>query len=74
MDKVIEFATREEAEEWVNEQFREDCMDNVRFCYTDDDQDCMAYEEQREDGCCGSFDADIIVAGRPASIGCNYGH
>jgi len=51
-----------------------DNIDNVRFAFKDDVEAMEAYENQRDNGCCGSIDVDITVNGRPAVIGCNYGH
>jgi hypothetical protein len=71
------YASEEDAADAMNatldvtdEQFR----DNYRFAFLDDPAAVAAYEEAERAGCCGSYDADIIVAGRPAWIGCNYGH
>jgi hypothetical protein len=50
------------------------CVDNERFAYVDEPLALVKYYDQQERGCCGSFDADIIVDGRKAVIGCNYGH
>lgn len=73
-DKRPSFASHDEAERWMVERVDDGCIDNHRFAYLDDDQSMRLYETRREDGCCGSFDADVIVDGRAARIGCNYGH
>jgi hypothetical protein len=68
------FDSREAAQEWMETTLGEDCMDNYRFAYVDDAAAMTSYAEQSAQGCCGSFDKDIIVAGRLAMIGCNFGH
>ncbi len=68
-----EFETKADAFDWLLEQDL-DYMDNERFAYLDDPEQVAAYEDAREHGCCGYVDVDIIVGGRPAMIGCNYGH
>jgi hypothetical protein len=68
-----QFATKDEAFKWLYAKELE-YMDNTRFCFTDDPAGVSEYEEIKRGGCCGYFDAEIIVAGRPAQIGCNYGH
>lgn len=70
----LTFATREEAEEWMGREVDDPCVDNERYAYLDDDLARARYYDQQDQGCCGFFDADIIVDGRPAMIGCNYGH
>jgi hypothetical protein len=74
---ISTFATEDEAYEWMAEGFERDderCVDNHRFAYKDDDEGMAKYREAEEQGCCGFYDCDIIVGGRPATIGCNYGH
>lgn len=74
---IPSFATEAEAFEWMYEglhEAEERCIDNDRFAYKDDEEAMFRYDEIADSGCCGSFDNDIIVAGRPAIIGCNYGH
>jgi hypothetical protein len=51
-----------------------DCMDNERFAFLDDENGMMAYKEASTRGCCGFFDRHVMVNGRAAIIGCNYGH
>lgn len=52
----------------------EECIDNYRFAYQDDSAAMTAYENAKDNGCCGFYDVDIMVANRLATIGCNYGH
>lgn len=68
------FATREEAEEWMEREVDDPCVDCERFAYVDDPVAFVEYYHIQEQGCCGFFDADIIVGGRRAMLGCNYGH
>jgi len=70
-----EFQTEADAWDWLAVQVEmEDCVDNHRFAFEDDDAAMVTYNQAAWDGCCGSCDYDIIVAGRLACIGCNYGH
>lgn len=50
------------------------CVDNYRFAFLDDAVMCAEYEEIECSGCCGSMNLFVIVDGREALIGCNYGH
>lgn len=68
------FATKEEAFDWMVERVGDDCIDNYRFAFVDDNEACCEYERKAAEGCCGSADYDIMVAGRRAIVGCNYGH
>jgi hypothetical protein len=67
------FKTKTEAMVWMIDKELE-YNDNFRFCFLDDPAGRTEYEYRRNQGCCGYFDAEIIVDGRPAKIGCNYGH
>lgn len=69
-----DFATIEDAYAWMKSCVDDPCVDNHRFAFKDDDNAVGEYTRQQDEGCCGFFDADITVAGRPAMIGCNYGH
>ena len=68
------FASAQEAYDWMEEQVADSCVDNYRFAYEDDAEATRLYYDLKSAGCCGFFDADIIVDGRNAIIGCNYGH
>lgn len=68
------FETREQAEEWMIDEIDDECIDNFRFAFDDDYEAGIQYETAQYNGCCGSFDARVTVNGRPAHIGCNYGH
>lgn len=62
------------AQEWMEDQVDDPFQDNDRFAFSDDQEAVEKYEMVRCSGCCGSFDAVIIIDGREATIGCNYGH
>lgn len=51
-----------------------DNCDNWRAAFLDDPAGMSDYEATREGGCCGSYDLDVLINGRPARVGCNYGH
>lgn len=70
------FNNKEEAFDWMfNEAVKgEDCIDNERFAFQDDEEAMNIYENIRSSGCCGFFDEEIMVDNRLATIGCNFGH
>lgn len=68
------FATEAEAFAWLYERVDDPCIDNERFAFEDDVEAVSKYDAQADSGCCGRADYEIIVAGRNAIIGCNYGH
>lgn len=68
------FPTKQKAFDWMETQVNDPYMDNYRFTFNDDPIDVDIYETLRQDGCCGSFDDVIVVDGKEATIGCNYGH
>jgi hypothetical protein len=74
MSQSHEFETEQDAWDWMYEQVDDPFTDNTRFAYQDEPSSIALYEQIRQNGCCGSFDCNIVVAGRPAQIGCNYGH
>ena len=49
-------------------------MDNQRWCEVGVESEEAAYEQQKDDGCCGSVDKVVEVNGRKFRIGFNYGH
>lgn len=72
---VPTFATQEEASEWMYSTLEgEEYFDSERFAFDDDAAAVGEYEAIRDGSCCGFFDETIIVDGRPARIGCNFGH
>jgi hypothetical protein len=68
------FDTVEDAQAWMMEQVDDPCVDNDRFAFEDDAEACQVYADQVMRGCCGSFDEVVLVSGKRANIGCNYGH
>lgn len=69
------YATYEEAKEALMASLtNEQCVDNDRFAYTDDVAAMQVYEDLKREGCCGSADWLVTIAGREAYIGCNFGH
>jgi len=69
-----EFATVQEAFEWLDVEVDDPCVDNRRFAYVDDEAAMEKYVQAEGRGCCGFADYTISVGGRQARIGCNYGH
>ena len=68
------FDNEEQAREWMEKKVDDSCIDNHRFAYLDDATGMAKYQIQKSDGCCGDFDEEVIIGGRLATIGCNYGH
>lgn len=71
------FPTAEAATAWMLahlEDQGEECIDNERFTFLDDEKGLAEYDRLAQSGCCGAFDQDIVVADRPARVGCNHGH
>lgn len=74
MNNTPTFKSKDEAFVWLDDHIDDPCIDNYRFAFKDDGVAMGRYEDQKADGCCGSADYDVIVDGREATIGCNYGH
>lgn len=72
--KIPSFATKDEAWDFIEELADDGCKDNYRFAWCDDEEAMEAYDKQAESGCCGSIDRYVLIAGRKATIGLNYGH
>lgn len=68
------FESKEDAISWMEEQIDDNCIDNYRFAFLDNKKEIYEYEGLKGNGCCGFFDEEIMVNGREAIIGCNYGH
>lgn len=73
-ETVPAFGTQEEAFEWLEHQVDDPCVDNYRFAFEDDSAAQDRYNTAVNEGCCGFFDRTILVAGKSARIGCNFGH
>lgn len=71
---LIDFHSKEDAEEWMVSKVDDQCIDNYRFAFLDDEGALSKYAADQNDGCCGFYDAEITINGRIATIGCNYGH
>jgi hypothetical protein len=69
-----EFADEQSALDWIERQVDDPYTDNLRVGYEDDPASMKLYDEAAGRGCCGSSDAEVLIAGRPALVGCNYGH
>lgn len=67
-------ATQEEAIDYVDSIADDYCSDNFRFAFDDEQLAIDTYEDQKAHGCCGFLDLPVVVGGRPAMVGCNYGH
>lgn len=74
MTEIPTFATLEEAEEWMEQQVDDSCVDNHRYAKCSDGQAVEQYRKQEANGCCGFFDAEVMIAGELWLVGCNYGH
>lgn len=73
-EAIRDFQTKEEAFGWMFDYVDDNCIDNSRFAFVDDAEAMAEYDRIAEDGCCGSSDFKVTIKGRPAIIGCNYGH
>lgn len=51
-----------------------DCVDNERWARKRNSPDRRRYAKARKSGCCGFYDAEIIIDGETYLIGFNYGH
>lgn len=71
---MLEFTSNRQAINWMDEQVDCPFMDNIRVGYYDDPASMAEYEQRESQGCCGFFSKQVIIAGRKAIIGCNYGH
>lgn len=69
-----EFETEAEALQWMRDSIDDPCIDNERLAYTDDPKSVETYNKLAGEGCCGYFDETVIIKGREALVGCNYGH
>lgn len=74
---VPSFETEAQARAWMHNELHnkdEHCIDNGRFAFINDEIGMQGYEDARDQGCCGFYDREVLVAGRKATVGCNYGH
>lgn len=70
------FYSEKEASDWMYNEavVDEEYIDNYRFAFQDEHWSMSAYSKALSEGCCGYFDEEIMVNGRLATIGCNFGH
>lgn len=77
MDDILKtFYSEKEASNWLFNEVvvNQEYVDNYRFAFKDEHWSMSAYNKACNKGCCGSFDEEIMVNGRLAIIGCNFGH
>lgn len=74
LDNIQKFDTEQDAFDWMHEKVNDGCIDNNRLAYTDDEDAVILYDKATDHGCCGFFDTLVIINGRDAMIGCNFGH
>jgi hypothetical protein len=75
LDAELEsFATEEEAMAAMSDRVDDPFEDNHRFAFCDDAAAVAEFDRLESEGCCGSYFSFVLVAGRRAVIGCNYGH
>ncbi len=74
--EIKSFETEQAAWDWmIDEELKGEInIDNERFAYIDDEPAQAKFLQQSSDGCCGNFEADVLINGRKAWIGCNYDH
>ena len=73
-NKTPSFDNESDAMEWMMKQVDDPYIDNERLAYTDDEDLMRCYTAAKSRGCCGEFDELIVINGRQAMIGCNFGH
>jgi hypothetical protein len=74
MSDIYRFDSEREAFAWMYDFVDDSCIDNGRFAWADDPKEVEKYHKQADNGCCGFFDTEVVIKGRKALIGCNYGH
>lgn len=74
----LNFNTPEEAfiwlEDYIHNIINDWCDDNYRFCYIGDKETESIYDTSLSKGGDGFMDIQVIIDGKRAVIGCNYGH
>lgn len=60
-------------EEHIEEQNLE-YADNYRVARNNDSEALDEFEAQSMNGCCGSYETEVVIDGETWMIGCNYGH
>ena len=74
VNKPHSFDTFGDAFEWLHKKVDDPCIDNDRMYFLGDAVAEKVFLDQSENGCCGALEVDVIIAGKKARIGCNYGH
>lgn len=69
-----ECSSIDQAWDYIDSLGLDDYRDNERFAWADCPEEIIEYEKQQNRGCCGFLDIEIMINGRRALIGCNYGH
>lgn len=72
--EIKDFDTEADAFDWLEDQVNDPYTDNFRFAFKDNEAQMEIYAHRQRTGCCGSADVEITIGGKPAIIGCNYGH
>lgn len=74
-EAAINFNSVKDAFAWLEKTNQDDCYDQHRFVFVDElKSKGNKYYKIYQKGCCGSDDTTVIVNGRLAVIGCNFGH
>jgi hypothetical protein len=75
-DPMKSFDTEQQARDWMVKEVDDQYggITNYRFAFISDVEACFNYDVEKSNGCCGTFDKVVIVNGKEAHIGCNYGH
>ncbi len=72
---LLYFDSKEAAFDHLDKTFGDDCGDNYRFAFLQGNgKELESYAVAFENGCCGSYDRLVVVGGKKAILGCNYGH
>jgi len=74
--ELREFPSFAAAEFWMTSDPNLDLenADNIRSTFLNDPAGISEYIEIANHGCCGAYDVFVTINGKPAAIGCNYGH
>ena len=69
------FDNEKEARAWFDDvMLNLEYADNFRFAYMDDPAEMAEFERRAHEGCCGIEELEVMIGGRRAIFGCNYGH
>lgn len=73
-EQLPSFDTLADALDWMFGVVDDECIDNTRFARVGNDVEEASYVAAVHDGCCGSYDTQVLIAGEQYLVGCNYGH